>query len=179
MSTLIPAPKVKPFAAIFASSEDFLVKGLMCMSSIIGCQPDIVSPGFPVNETAYYQKEMGSSLIKIYASWPKLMPPENLVQAKLATMECEKAHSVAGRRLINIDPGYIFSGGLVLSTGKFRGHRLPLGHCVWGELTLNFHQGKFMSFPWTYLDYQNEQVQEWLLKMRQSCMDQLRIEGGA
>lgn len=174
MSVITTPPRVKPFAAVFASERGLIVEGLMGMSSILGSDPDILSPEFPVIETAYYEEEMGAGLLKVYASWPCLMSPEHLVEVKLAAMAWERGHSLGGRRRVNLDPGYIFSGGLVLSTGKFRGHRLPLGRGLWGELTLNYHQGQFMSFPWTYLDYQRPDVQVWLMMMRQAYMAALK-----
>lgn len=174
MSTISQAPKVKPFAAVFAGEGANIVKGIEAFSAIMGSSPDIVSPEFPVNETAYYEKEMGSGLLKVYAAWPGLISPESLAEIKLKAMAWETENSTCGKRLVNIDPGYIFSGGLVLSTGKFRGHRLPLGQGVWGELTLNYHQGRFMSFPWTYLDYQRPEIQHWLLIMRRAFMASLK-----
>ncbi|MDR0881408.1 MAG: DUF4416 family protein [Candidatus Adiutrix sp.] len=177
MSVITKPPRVKPFAAIFAGERTSLVEGLMGLSTILGSEPDILSPEFPVSETAYYEEEMGRELLKIYVSWPNLTSPEKLVETKLSAMTWERQHSPGGRRKANLDPGYIFTGGLVLSTGKFRGHRLPLGQGVWGELTLNFHQGQFMAFPWTYLDYQRPDVQIWLMMMRQSYMAALKQRG--
>lgn len=180
MSTITPSPKVKPFAAVFAGDRTRIVKGIMGLNAIFHDEPDIMSPEFPVIETAYYEKEMGPGLLKVYASWPRLINPETLVEVKLAAMEWEEGSVKAGQRSANLDPGYIFAGGLVLSTGKFRGHRLPLGRGVWGELTLNFHHGQFMAFPWTYLDYQRPDIQVWLMMMRQTYMTQQRgaTEGG-
>lgn len=178
MSVITTPPKVKPFAAIFAAERALIVEGLLGLSSILGSEPDILSPEFPVIETAYYEEEMGGGLLKVYASWPGLISPEHLVDIKLAAMAWERQNSPEGRRRVNLDPGYIFSGGLVLSTGKFRGHRLPLGRGIWGELTLNYHQGQFMSFPWTYLDYQRPDVQVWLMMMRQSYMTALKQRSG-
>ncbi len=177
MSVLGPTVLVKPFAAVFASTEALINEGLAGLSSILGQAPDLVSPPFALVETDYYEKEMGPGLVKLYASWPELRPAEELCQIKLAAMALEQSRSLDGRRLFNLDPGYIFSGGLVLSTGKFRGHRLPLGRGVWGELTLNFHRGAFLAFPWTYLDYQKPEVQLWLTRMRRAALDSLRSGG--
>ena len=174
MSIITESPPIKPFAAVFAAERAHLVEGLMAMNTLFGGDPDILSPEYPVVETAYYEEEMGPGLIKVYASWPTLMAPERLVEIKLAAMNWERQNSPGGHRRVNLDPGYIFTGGLVLSTGKFRGHRLPLGRGIWGELTLNFHQGQFMAFPWTYLDYQRPDVQVWLMMMRQAYMAALK-----
>ena len=174
MSVITEAPKVKPFAAVFSGERTALVEGLIGLNSIFGEEPDIMSPEYPVVETAYYEREMGSGLLKIYVSWPSLISAEKLVDIKLAAMNWEQQHLRSGSRTVNLDPGYVFSGGLVLSTGKFRGHRLPLGRGIWGELTLNYHQGQFMAFPWTYLDYQRPDVQVWLMMMRQAYMVRLK-----
>ncbi|UQZ90791.1 DUF4416 domain-containing protein [Deltaproteobacteria bacterium Smac51] len=178
VSTLKPLPLVKPFAAIFSWDRALIVQALVGLSDLLGGEPDILSPEFPVIETKYYEREMGGGLFKTYASWPDLITPDRLVAIKLASMKLETRHSNEDRRMVNIDPGYVFSGGLVLSTGKFRGHRLHLGHGIWGELTLHFHQGEFQAFPWTYQDYKTPEIQTWLIKMRKACMVRLRETGG-
>ena len=177
MSTLLPPPPVKPFAAVFSRETDLIDRAPLWFSDFLGEEPDIVSPKFPVKETRYYEPEMGAGLFKVYASWPSLMNPERLADMKLLAMRLEEAHSRDGRRLVNIDPGYIGSGGLVLSTGKFRGHRLPLGGGVWGELTLHYHRGGFQDFPWTYQDYKSPEIQSCLLTMRRALMARLRETG--
>lgn len=174
MSVISDPPQVKPFAAIFSRERAAAVKAVLALNSIFGTEPDIISPEFAVVETTYYENEMGPDLVKVYLSWPDLISPERLAAIKLKAMAWEKDNAVDGKRTANIDPGYIFSGGLVLSTGKFRGHRLPLGSGIWGELTLNYHQGRFLAFPWTYLDYQKPEVQVWLMMMRQACMASLK-----
>ncbi len=174
MSQLKPLPPVKAFAALFAGEPDLIREGLEALNGFMGAAPDIVSPPFTVTETRYYEPEMGAGLVKVYASWPGLMSPDHLVDFKLAAMNMELARQKDGRRLVNIDPGYIGAGGLILSTGKYRGHRLHLGAGVWGELTLNYHQGGFQDFPWTYQDYKRPEIQEYLLKMRRALMLSLK-----
>lgn len=174
MSVVTTPPPVKPFAAIFGGSTSAIDQGLAALNQILGEEPDLISPEFSITETAYYEKEMGPDLKKIYISWPTLISPEQLVNIKLAAMSWEQQNSPDGSRRANVDPGYIFSGGLVLSTAKFRGHRLPLGQGIWGELTLNYHHRQFQPFPWTYLDYQHPDIQAWLLKMRQHYMAKMK-----
>jgi hypothetical protein len=169
---------VKPFAAVFAGAPGHIAAGLGGLNAILAEAPDLVSPEFPLVETDYYEKEMGPGLVKVYASWPGLRTPESLVEVKLAAMEWEGRHAQDGRRPANLDPGYVFSGGLVLSTGKFREHRLPLGRGVWGELTLSFRRGTFQPLPWTYPDYQRPEVQAWLTTMRQAGLAALKAEPG-
>ncbi|MDR3038952.1 MAG: DUF4416 family protein, partial [Candidatus Adiutrix sp.] len=110
MSVIAASPPVKPFAAVFSGDQGHIVAGIMGLNAILGGEPDIVSPEFPISETAYYEKEMGPDLLKVYVSWPNLMAPENLVAVKLAAMDWERQNSPGRRRLANLDPGYIFSG---------------------------------------------------------------------
>jgi hypothetical protein len=176
MSVITPPPPVKPYAAVFSGDPGHIAAGIMALSAILEKEPDLVSPEFPLVETDYYEKEMGPGLVKVYASWPGFMSPEKLADIKLSALEWETRHAPGGRRLANLDPGYIFSGGLVLSTGKFREHRLPLGRGVWGELTLAYRRGQFQPMPWTYPDYQRPDVQVWLMMMRKTHMAELKSE---
>jgi hypothetical protein len=129
---------------------------------------DFQSPDYPLEETDYYTKEMGENLVKRYLSFSNLLFPEHLVYLKLLAMDIEEDMAMTNGRQVNLDPGYIFSGGLVLSTVKFSGHRLYLGRGLWGELTLHFHRGTFEPQPWTYRDYQRPEIINLLSDMRQS-----------
>lgn len=177
MSTIIPLPPVKPFAAVFAQDSGLIAEAIVALSGFLGEAADIVSPEFPVKETRYYEPEMGDSLKKVYASWPGPFTPDRLVVMKLFAMRYEDSRAVDTRRVVNLDPGYIFSGGLVLSTGKFRGHRLHIGEGLWGELTLHYHQGEFQPFPWTYQDYKVPEIQAYFIQMRKAFMAALRETG--
>jgi hypothetical protein len=137
--------------------------------------PDVASPDLPMPGEAYYAPEMGTGLRKRYLSSPALLEPGALVELKLLAMEVERRRlTPAGGRLVNLDPGYLSSGGLVLSTGKCSGHRLWLGRGVWGELELLYESGGFSALPWTYRDYRDPLVQGYLLEMRGLYLKGLR-----
>ena len=178
MSVILPPPPVKPFAAVFAGDSRYIAAGISGLSAILDDEPDLVSPEFSLTETTYYEKEMGPGLVKVYVSWPRLLSPESLAGVKLSALEWESRHTRDGRRLANLDPGYVFTGGLVLSTGKFREHRLPLGQGVWGELTLSYRQGRFEALSWTYPDYRRPEIQAWLMAMRQAFISALKQGAG-
>ncbi|MDR2388017.1 MAG: DUF4416 family protein [Deltaproteobacteria bacterium] len=171
MSRIKEPPLVKIFLAAFGSDPKLLDQGVErlrkeYLEGYLG-PVDIQSPDYPLVDTDYYEKEMGPNLVKRYLSFTNLLFPEHLVYLKLLAMDIENATTGANGRMINLDPGYIFSGGLVLSTGKFSGHRLYLGKGVWGELTLHFHRGTFEAQPWTYRDYQRPEIKAILSDMRQ------------
>jgi hypothetical protein len=183
MSLLVDPPKVKYFLAAFGQDPVLLSEAIERLSrqfaeGILG-QPDLQSRPRPFTETTFYDREMGEGLVKIYLTWPNLIPVDRLVELKLLAMELERElaetqdNSSLPRRRVNLDPGYIFSGGLVLSTGKFAGHRLYLGQKIWGELTLFYRQG-FTPLPWSYRDYQDPEILTLLTQARQIYLSSLR-----
>ncbi|MDR1678098.1 MAG: DUF4416 family protein [Deltaproteobacteria bacterium] len=174
MSRIKEPPLVKYFLAAFGPDPkllDFAVERLSreYLEGYLG-PVDIQSEDYVLTETDYYSKEMGDKLFKRYLTYTNLLFPEHLVYLKLLAMDLEKSSSTETGRTVNLDPGYIFSGGLVLSTGKFSGHRLYLGRGLWGELTLHYHRGAFEAMPWTYQDYQKPQVINLLTVMRQNYL---------
>jgi hypothetical protein len=170
MSAIKPPPPMKFFLAAFGpdpGAMDEAVERLLCGESgpRLG-SVDILGPDLPFGETDYYLSEMGPNLLKRHMSFSAEGPPGDLVDLKLRTMAIEREMAGPSGRIVNLDPGYVFVGGLVLSTAKFSGHRLHLGRGVWGELTLHFHRGRFRALPWTYPDYQRPEVLELLDRMR-------------
>jgi hypothetical protein len=137
--------------------------------------PDVQSPDMPMPCESYYAPEMGAGLLKRYLSSPTRLEPGALVDLKLLSMEVESRRRFpSGGRMVNLDPGYLSLGGLVLSTGKFAGHRLWLGRGIWGELTLAYRNGGFRPLPWTYLDYRDPTVLRHLTAMRRLLVASLR-----
>ncbi|MDR1871535.1 MAG: DUF4416 family protein [Deltaproteobacteria bacterium] len=177
MSYLADPPLVKYFLAAFGQDAALLAKATETLSqSFLGGllgEPDHKSNLRPIVETTYYDREMGSGLVKVYLSWPRLLPPDRLVELKLLAMDLERdlAETLDDKlkRKVNLDPGYVFGGGLVLATGKYAGHRLYLGQKIWGELTLFYRRG-FQALPWTYRDYRDPEIVSLLNEMRQTYL---------
>jgi hypothetical protein len=181
VSFLADPPLVKFFLAAFGPDLELLgaaikTYGQEYRAGFLG-RPDLISSPRAIVETTYYDREMGPGLQKIYLSWPTLGTPDQLVELKLLAMDLERrlaeGQGERSRRRVNLDPGYVFGGGLVLSTGKFAGHRLYLGQRIWGELTLYFRHG-FAALPWTYRDYQDPGVLSLLFDMRKAYLAALR-----
>ena len=127
---------------------------------------DIVGPWWPFDFTAYYQKELGSPLMRRMLSFKPLWAQRALPEIKLETNMLELRHGSTGRRRINLDPGLVTAERLVLATGKNFSHRIYLGKRIYGDLTLIFHQGRFQTLPWTYPDYGEEKMLAYLQRVR-------------
>ncbi len=115
---------------------------------------DFTSDIAPFDKTSYYEQEMGQGLQRQFISFSKLILPDKLVQVKRFTNELEfKLTKNRQKRTINLDPGYLEYGKLVLATTKDHQHRLYLGQGIFGEVTLRYSNGSFSPWEWTYPDY--------------------------
>ena len=135
---------------------------------------DFVSEEFSFSEefSTYYDEELGGKGIRRIYSFEKLVDPARQVEIKEFTNELERRFSIEGNRKINLDPGLLSSGRLMLSTTKPIGFRIPLARGIHTELTLFYARGVWHKLPWTYRDYQSEKVQSFLLKVRKKYLAQ-------
>lgn len=124
----------------------------------------------------YYDEELGGEGTRVILSFRDTVDPERQADIKLWTNEIEALFSVNGARKINLDPGFINHGRLMLATTKKAGFRIPLRDGIYTELTLFWARGGWQKLPWTYRDYQSERVQRFITEVRG---DYLRWRKGA
>lgn len=127
---------------------------------------DAKSGAEPFAWTDYYDAEMGKGILRMYLAFREMVDPAGLAGIKLETNAMEDLFSSGGKRRVNLDPGLLAPGRLVLATTKDRAHRIPLGNGIYGELTMIFEKGDFRSFPWTYRDWSSDQVRALLRTWR-------------
>lgn len=111
-------------------------------------------------------------------SFQALQMPDYLSEIKLATNYIERDFMEAGKRRVNLDPGYLTAAKLVLATTKDYSHRLYLGRGIFGDLHLRFEAGTFRPQPWTYPDYQEPFVLEFFNRVRETYLQQLSEAAG-
>jgi hypothetical protein len=130
-----------------------------------------VSDVLPFDQTDYYAATMGSGLGKQFFTFGRLLPPERLAAAKLRTNALERELAGAGTypepRPLNLDPGLLTLGKFMLATTKDQAHRIYLGDGVFAEVTLRFHRGAWEPWPWTYADYRQPAVLDFLYQARE------------
>ena len=68
----------------------------------------------------------------------------------------EAKNSFSGKRVINIDPGYLDLSKLVLFSTKDYTHRIHVGSGIFAEVTLFYKDKNFTAWPWTYPDYKTK-----------------------
>ena len=120
----------------------------------------------------YYDEEIGGEGMRVIFSFKDLVDPARQADIKKLTNEFETRLSDNGNRKINLDPGFINHGRLMLATTKPQGFRIPLKDGIYTELTLFFARGAWHKFPWSYRDYQSEKVQNFLTKVRNQYLKQ-------
>jgi hypothetical protein len=126
-----------------------------------------VSDLFPFDQTGYYDEELGTPIARRLLAFETLRPLDELAGIKLFTNALEAAHAGQGRRLFNLDPGFLTLERLVLATGKNFSHRIYLGSGIWADLTLIWQRRGWVDFSWTFPDYAGEDMKSRLTKLRQ------------
>ena len=135
---------------------------------------DLASSWMPFNFTTYYNNEMGTPLFRRLVAFKQLMHQVSLSDIKLFTNDLEQEHSIEGKRMVNIDPGYLLHERFVLATGKNYSHRIHIGKGIYADLTLTYTKGRFEPLPWTYPDYASENILTFLDQVRKKYGVDLR-----
>jgi len=125
---------------------------------------------FDFHHTAYYTRAMGTDLHKQLVAFERLVDPDTLADIKRQTNALEAELAAAGtypeERPLNVDPGLLVLGKFMLATTKDQSHRVYLRDGIFAEVTLRFHAGAWEPWPWTYADYREPFVHEFLLQAR-------------
>ena len=120
--------------------------------------------------STYYDEEIGDEGFRRIYSFRECVDPSRQAEIKELTNAIEAELSVDGKRKINLDPGFINHGRLMLATTKKAGFRIPLGRGIYTELTLFWARGGWQKLPWTYRDYQSERVQKFITMVRKKYL---------
>ena len=194
MALVAPAPKVKLICGMISCREALFAQARDVLGGKFGpC--DIVSEVMPFDFTHYYDQEMGSPLYRQFVAFEELRDADMLVEAKVASNQIEATFAsdedpsdmpalipnsgISGgmapvtstmRRPINLDPGYIESGKLVLASMKNFSHRIYMGRGVFGEVTMQYRHGKWEALPWTFPDYASGRYFGFLNEARERLM---------
>ncbi|MDD5644601.1 MAG: DUF4416 family protein [bacterium] len=106
--------------------------------------------------TDYYGKEMGRGLKRVFVSFEKLQTPALLADIKTGTNKLELDSSKSGRRVFNIDPGYIDLSKLVVASTKDATYRVYVKNGIFAQGMLYFEDDSYRPWSWTYRDYKED-----------------------
>lgn len=135
---------------------------------------EMVSPWFDFDFTTYYEREMGAPLSRRMMVIKPLIQQMQLAAVKGLTNRLEEKYRQHGDRRVNIDPGYLLPERFVLATGKNFTHRIYVGDGIYADLTLIYRKGAFRILPWTYPDYADKSLIDFLTLVRKKYMLDLK-----
>jgi len=192
---LAPVP-VKLFIGILASDISLFRIAEKKLSSVLGTiDLKTADEGIPFTFTDYYTTEMGTNLKRFFLSFEKLIKPDEISGIKIRANELEETvtqwvdaerHGAAAPKVkspvsrpINLDPGYLTTGKVILATTKDYAHRIYVKDGIYAEVTLQYRSGQestkgFQPMPWTYPDYRTKEYLDFFERMRKIYLNQTR-----
>lgn len=173
MGTAKQPKRVKLIASIFSADPAQIDRAQAALEARFG-SVDFVSELLPFDHTDYYEPEFGASILRRIVAFERLVDPGDLPDVKLATNAMEAEMSAGSSRAVNIDPGYVGEGKMILATTKDHRNRIYLGKGIYGEVTLYYHQGGFHAWEWTYADYASPRFCDIFTRIRARYREQLR-----
>jgi Domain of unknown function (DUF4416) len=163
--------------AAFSRHADALAWGRQRLSEEFGAIALTGEP-YPFDHTAYYAPSMGPDLFKQLLVFEALVPLDSLAKWKRAAIDLEMELAASGRfpepRPLNLDSGLLTLGKFMLATTKDQAHRIYLGDSIFAEVTLRYCDGAYEPWPWTYADYREEGVRNFLNEAREYYKQRLR-----
>ena len=171
MGAVLDFEPEKLIMGVIYNDKDVLEKAIKMLNEAFG-EFDGMCEEFSFSEefSNYYDEELGGEGRRRIYSFKKLVDPSLQAEIKEKTNEFERLLSVDGNRKINLDPGFINHGRLMLATTKPQGFRIPLKNGIYTELTLFYARGGWHKFPWSYRDYQSERVQKFITEVRKNYL---------
>jgi hypothetical protein len=145
------------FFAVMACSPEKLLEFSMSYAAAAGSGILMKSGVIDFTQySSYYNMEMGSGIIKQLFLSDKIIKCHEIGKYKRISNLIESESSKNGCRTVNIDPGYVNTGQVVLATTKYSPHRLPIDAELWAEITLIRHKKSWFPLLWTYKDYASD-----------------------
>jgi hypothetical protein len=159
-----PIP-VKFFMGVLYREASLLNQVKQSLEKLFG-KIDYGSPEFNFDFSGYYAAEMGSGIFRCFFSFHKLIDPGRLAEIKIQTNQIENEFALAGKRRINLDPGYMDFNKVILASAKFNSQKIYLGHGIYADPALWYEKGRFTAYPSAFPDFKSELYQEAFLHIR-------------
>ena len=82
-------------------------------------------------------------------------------------MELEEQLAVAGKRTVNLDPGYMSDANVIIATAKNHYHRVPLRDGIYAHMEYVLKDGRIHFLPWTYPDFQTDAYLDFFRRLQE------------
>ncbi|MDD5331533.1 MAG: DUF4416 family protein [Candidatus Nanoarchaeia archaeon] len=133
-----------------------------------------ISDEFSFNFTDYYTDEIGTDLKKKFIIFRDLIDPEEIVKVKLFTNKLENKYSINGKRIFNLDPGYLNAEHLILPSAKPRPHRVYLRKGIYADMIYVFGKNEVFDFKHTFPDFKQDFVKKFFLELRKKYLEEIK-----
>ena len=164
---------VKLLFSVFTNNNRIMMLTEKKISEFFG-NIELISDKFIFNHTNYYEDEFGKALFRKIFVIKSLFHRDGIEKVKIITNEMENDFSTNGRRVVNIDPGYISLENFILFTTKNYTHRIYLSKGIFADLTLIFQNKTFNPLPWTSPDYASHNIKNFLKNIIKQYSVQIR-----
>ncbi len=164
---------MKYFAAILFRTPEALDAGKQAIIAAWGVL-DFEGGDHHFDVTTYYEPEMGNPLYRRLVSFEALMPPTFLAKMKLCCNEIEDALARDGKRIVNLDAGYLDHNKVVLASAKGAGQKIYLDNGIYADFVGRYKSGRYQPFDWTFPDFRDGRYDQELLAIRRIYLEQMR-----
>lgn len=145
-----PVVPVLPVVSVLSGKRDGHMGVLEELRGFYGPEA-LVSRSYPFDMSHYYRPEMGDGLNRVWLCFETLRDPSELPRWKMFCYGLENSRLSRQGRTVNLDPGYLDHGKLVLASFKPAPDKIYLGQGVWAHACLRYRFGDFSgpdhSFP--------------------------------
>jgi hypothetical protein len=122
---------------------------------------------FAFDTSDYYAPEMGEGLRRTWYAFRELCGADTVAETRLRTGEIESRFAIEGRRRVNLDPGYLDLGKLVLASLKEAPDKIYMGEGVWAHTCLRFRAGEFTAPDHSFPDFKDGRFDFFMLEARE------------
>ena len=166
MSGPVGVPPVIPVISVISSDEELKKKTELLLESYFD-NTDLISGLYHFDLSDYYEKEMGEKLTRQWFSFKMLRDASRLAEWKLICAELEEQFlDKLSNRRVNIDPGYLDFGKLVLASFKSAPDKIYLGRGVWAHTCLRYGHGRFTAPDHSFPDFIEGRFNDFMLEVR-------------
>ncbi len=174
MSEQVEVPPVMVIASIISHADKLKESTCILLESRFG-KAELASPLYPFDLSGYYEKEMGAFLSRRWYCFSKLWDASELAEWKYLCGNIENDFlDLKGNRTVNIDPGYLDYGKLVLASFKSAPDKIYMGRGVWAHMCLRYGRGSFTAPDHSFPDFKDGRFNDFMLEARRLYRKMLR-----
>ena len=173
MAHASPPEPMKYFTAILFRTPEALEAGKQAIKSVWGAL-DFEGADHHFDVTAYYAPEMGDPLYRRLVSFETLLPPTVSAEMKLRCNAIEDTLACEGKRIVNLDAGYLDNNKVVLASAKGAGQKIYLDKGIYADFVGRYKGGRYQPFDWTFPDFRDGRYDQELMTMRRIYLEQMR-----